>query len=248
MKVQDIYFFLNDKFPLSSAMEYDNPGLLVGDKNATVTKVLVCLDCTLETVEQAVELGAELIVTHHPVIFSPIKNVLKGSVVYELIRNNISVISMHTNLDVLEGGVNTCLCERLELLEVQNYLSSDGFALRKAKVKPISADDFAEFIKEKLGGCVKYVDGGKMIETLLVCGGSGGEFVYDAIENGFDAVVTADIKHHMFLDAQNGAVSLFECGHFNTEDVVTEPLKNLLQAKFPDISFVSTHKSNIKYK
>ncbi len=248
MKVQDIYSFLNDRFPISTAMEYDNPGLLVGDKNATVTKALVCLDCTLETVEKAVKLGAELIVTHHPVIFAPIKNVLKGSLVFELIRNNISVISMHTNLDVLEGGVNTCLCERLELLDVEDYISSEGFALRKAKVKPVSADDFAQFIKDKLGGCVKYVDGGKMIESLLVCGGSGGEFVYDAIENGFDAVVTADIKHHMFLDAQNGAVSLFECGHFNTEDVVTEPLKNLLQAKFPDISFVSDHTSNIQYR
>ncbi len=248
MKVQDIFSFLNDNFPISTAMEYDNPGLLIGDKNADVTKALVTLDCTLETVKDAVELGAELIITHHPVIFAPIKNVLKGSVVYELIRNNISVISMHTNLDVAEGGVNTCLCERLELFDIEYYLSSDGFALRKAKIKPISADDFASFIKEKLGGCVKYVDGGKMIENLLVCGGSGGEFVYDAIEKGFDAVVTADIKHHMFLDAQNGEVSLFECGHFNTEDVVIEPLKNLLQANFPNISFTSTHKTNIKYR
>lgn len=248
MTVNEIFSYLNEKFPTSSAMDFDNVGLLVGDKETRVSKALISLDCTLELVEKAVEIGAELIITHHPVIFNPLKSVLSGSVVFELLKNKISVISMHTNLDMAIGGVNDCLCEQLCLFDVKPYLSSDGFALRSAGCVKITPDAMAEHIKQKLGATVKYVEGKKSIEKLLVCSGSGGEFIYNAIADGFDALISADIKHHEFLDAQNAGISIFDCGHFNTEDVVIEPMKELLKSQFPAVEFIASHISNIKYK
>lgn len=248
MTVNNIFEFLNEKFPVDTACDFDNVGLLVGDVEAQVSSALISLDCTLETVEIAKNNSCQLIITHHPVIFSPLKNVLKGSVVYEIIKNNISVISMHTNLDVCKGGVNSSLCDAIGLEKVEIYPASDGYVLQKGSIKECSADDFAEHLKKSLNTVVKYVDGGNKINNVLVCSGSGGDFIYAAIKGGFDALVTADIKHHHFLDARDNGVSLFECGHFNTEDVVIEPLCDLLKNKFKDIKFITNHKTDIKYK
>lgn len=247
MTVNDIYEFLNDLFPTDTACDFDNVGLLIGDGEQIVSKVLIALDCTLETVELAKKNACELIVTHHPVIFSPLKNLLAESIPAKLLKNGISVISMHTNLDVAEkGGVNTCLCKALGLKNTAIYIANDGYALQYGNILPTSADNFAKHIKKALGGAVKYVDGGKEIEKVLVCSGSGGEFINEAINGGFDALVTADIKHHQFLEAYDNGISLFDGGHFDTEDVVTEPLKELLANKFKDTEFITTHKSNIK--
>lgn len=247
MTVNRIFEFLNEKFPVSTACDFDNVGLLVGNGDSVVKKVLITLDCTLETVSKAIDNNCELIITHHPIIFSPLKKVLKGNVVYELIRNDISVISMHTNLDVGLGGVNSSLCDVIGLENVELFPASDGYILQKGEINECSAEKFAEHLKKSLKTVVKYVDGGKKIQKVLVCSGSGGEFIYDAIKGRFDALVTADIKHHQFLDAKDNGVSLFECGHFNTEDVVIEPLCNLLKTEFCDIQFITTHTTNIKY-
>ena len=248
MTVKDIFEYLNHLYPVSTACDFDNPGLLVGDGNDVVTKALIALDCTFETVNAAKNEGCQLIITHHPVIFSGIKNVVAGSLVYELIKNGISVISMHTNLDIGDGGVNDCLCNELELKDITPYTAMDGYLLKYGTIPYVSADLFAESIKQKLGGRVKYIDGGRPIEKGLVCSGSGGDFIEDAINGNFDALVTADIKHHHFLMARDNEVSLFDAGHFETEDICIEPLKNNLQTKFADIDFLSYHNTNIKYK
>lgn len=248
MTVNKIFEFLNEKFPVNTACDFDNVGLLVGNGEAQVLNALISLDCTKETVEIAKNNSCELIITHHPVIFSPLKNVLKGSIVYELIENNISVISMHTNLDVGMGGVNSSLCNAIGLENIEFYTANDGYILQKGSIKECSADDLAEHLKKSLNTVVKYVDGGKKIKNVLVCSGSGGDFIYEAINGGFQALVTSDIKHHHFLDAKDNGVSLFECGHFNTEDVVIEPLCELLKNEFKDVKFITTHKTNIKYK
>lgn len=247
MKVKDILAFLDQKFPVDTACDFDNVGLLIGDGEQNVSKVLLVLDCTIDAVNQAAKSGCELIITHHPVIFNPLKNILKGSIPYEVVQNGLSVISMHTNLDIGEGGVNDSLCDMLSPLAVETVIASDGYALKKCKVEPISADSFAEKLKAKLGGMVKYSDSGKMIENVLVCSGSGGNFVNEAGGFGCDALVTADVKHNQFLDASLLGVALFDAGHFNTEDIVIEPLKALLQSEFSDIEFITNHESQIKY-
>ncbi len=248
MTVKQIFGFLDSKFPISTACDFDNVGILVGDSNANVNKALLSLDCTLDTVKKAVDSKCQLIITHHPVIFSPIKSVLKGSIVYELVRNNIAVISMHTNLDIGLGGVNTCLCDIIGLQNTEMYTAQDGYTLQKGEIADCSAESFAKLLKDKLNTVVKYVDGGKVIKNVLVCSGSGGEFINDAVYGGFDALVTADVKHHQFLEACDSKVSLFDCGHYNTEDIVIEPLCDLLSEEFREIEFITTHKTDIKYK
>lgn len=247
MTVNSIFKYLNSLFPTDTACDFDNVGLLIGDRDAKVTKVLIALDCTDYVVETAIKNSCELIITHHPIIFSPLKSILSNSIQYKIIKNNISVISMHTNLDIAENsGVNTCLCNALGLENQKLHIASNGYALRFGTVSPTSADNFAKLIKSKLGGSVKYIDGGKEIKSVLVCSGSGGDFIYEAINGGFDALVTADIKHHHFLDAKYSGVSLFDGGHFDTEDVVIEPLKELLKKESNNTEFITTHHSDIK--
>ncbi len=248
MKVKNIYEFLASSFPPDTACDFDNVGLLIGDGEAEVKKALVSLDCNKKTVDEAKSKECNLIITHHPVIFSPLKNVLVGSIAFELIKAGISVISMHTNLDIAEnGGVNACLCRALDIKNTKTLMASDGYTLMQGEIAPTNAESFAKQIKKRLGGSVKFTDGGKNIENVLVCSGSGGEFIAEAIKNGFDALVTADIKHHQFLEAADNCISLFDAGHFNTEDIVIEPLRQMLADKFKTTEFITTHETEIKY-
>ena len=247
MTVNDILEFLNQKFPIDTACDFDNVGLLIGDKDQTVTKAIIALDCTMSAINEAIANDCELIITHHPVIFNPLKNILKGSIPHTVVRNNLSVISMHTNLDVGDGGVNDNLCKVLEPIMTEKVVANDGYLLKKCAVSPISADDLAQKLKTSLGGCVKYTDNGKTLENILVCSGSGGNFIYEVKDFDCDALLTADVKHNQFLDAELLGVSLFDAGHFDTEDIVIEPLKDLLQTEFTDIEFITNHNSAIKY-
>ena len=246
MKVTDIFEFLNRLYPTDTACDFDNVGILVGDPEKEVKKVLVCLDLNNETLDYAIKNGCDTVITHHPVIFSPLKNVLSGSIVFELIKNGISVISMHTNLDIAQNGVSEELCKVLDSKDISSVIASDGFILKSGVISPIDADALAEQIKEKLGGNVKYVDGGKPIRNILVCSGSGGEFIFDAIKLGFDALITSEIKHHQFLAAADNNISVFDAGHFGTEDIIVEPLKELLSKEFESIEFFTYHSNRIK--
>lgn len=246
MTVREIYNYLDSLYPVNTACDFDNVGLLVGDPDTKVNKALVTLDCTEIALKSAIENGCQLIITHHPVIFEPLKNVLKGCVVYELINNGISVISMHTNLDIANGGVNDLLCKTIGLSDISSVIASDGFWLKSGIVSPITAEKFAERLKTNLGGNIRFADGGKPINNVLVCSGSGGEFVFDAINGGYDAIVTSEIKHHQFIVAAENGISAFDAGHFPTEDVVIEPLKQVLKAEFPEIEFLCEHTNLIK--
>lgn len=248
MTVQNIFDFLNEKFPTETACDFDNVGLLVGDPHTEVKKAVVALDCTTSAVNTAVNKGAQLIITHHPIIFNPLKQVLAGSAVYEVIKSGISVISMHTNLDVGIGGVNDCLSSALTLNNVTKVAAEDGYLLNVGELtSPLYPDDLAVYIKAKLGGAVKYLGADKEIKRILLCSGSGGSYVGEVLRQDCDALITADIKHNQFLDARRLGVSLFDAGHFDTEDVVTEPLKRLLEHHFPDIAFIADRSSEIKH-
>lgn len=247
MTVQNIFDFLNKLYPVSTACSFDNPGFLVGDGEKEVKKAVISLDCTFDTVRFASENGADLIITHHPVIFSPLKKVKSGSIVFELIKNGISVISMHTNLDIAEGGVNDTLCEVLELSGVENQIMSDNYALNFGFVNSLSAEAFAKMVKEKLGGVVKFVDGKKPINKVFVCSGSGASYLNEVAMLGADAFLTADIKHNLFLEAKDMGISLFDAGHFNTEDVVVEKLNKVLSQEFNGTEFLEYHHSDIEF-
>ena len=245
MTVKDIFEFLNKHFPTDTACDFDNVGILVGDENATVTKTLIALDCTSDVIEQAVKNGCNLIITHHPVIFHPLKNVLKGSIVHKLIENGLSVICMHTNLDIAQNGVTDVLCDSLSPKTKEFVTAEDGYTLIKCEISPVSSEVLANKLKNSLGGTVKYAPTERPIKTVLFCSGSGGNFVEDAHSLNCDALITADVKHSHFLWALENSIALFDAGHFNTEDVIVEPLKEMLSREFKG-EFLTTHISKIK--
>ena len=248
MIVYEIYDFLDEKYDFSSALPYDNVGLLVGDGREKVTGVLVCLDLTDEAITEAVKKGANLIVTHHPVIFDPLKTVTEQSLVYRLIRNGISVISAHTNLDQADGGVNDALAETLGLTNIEKIADGEGFMYRIGELdEPVSSEELAKLVGEKLNLPVKYVGSAAFIKRVAVCGGSGGSMLADVLGAGVDAFVTADVKHNVFMDAHAAGITLIDAGHFNTEDVITDLLCDALKEAFSDIDISSYHFSPIKY-
>ncbi len=244
--VNNIFEYLNSKYPCDTALDYDNPGFLVGDGKTVVTKAVVCLDCDINAVNYANEIGAKLIVTHHPVIFGGIKSVTAGTVVYEAIKSGISIISMHTNLDIATGGVTERLCEAIGLNNVKEFVAHDGFLIREAVCPINDADALASHIKQSLGGAVRYADSGRPINRVLVCSGSGSDFVADVITDDFDALIAADIKHNVFIDAVNSGVSVFDAGHYQSENVIVKPLCNELSDAFCEVEFTTFNNEKIK--
>ena len=245
--VFDLYSAIDQFAPFSLSMDFDNTGILVGDRHQPVSKVLLALDCTMDVVNYAKEIGTQLIITHHPVIFHPIKRVNEDSVVYHLIRSQIAVISAHTNLDIAEGGVNDVLAQAvglqnisgLELLDpaAQSYLGRIGTLSNS-----ISASEFAALVKESLHArSVKFADAGNKIQKVALCSGSGADCLERALAVGADALLTSEVKQHEYLNAAAAGISIFDAGHFDTEDIVIETLKEKLAGIFPDITFFTTH-------
>ncbi|MBE6732645.1 MAG: Nif3-like dinuclear metal center hexameric protein [Ruminococcaceae bacterium] len=246
MKVKSVYDYLCEKFPLDTALDFDNVGLLVGSHDFEVSGIVVTLDCEIDTVRFAVKNGCNLIITHHPVIFNGIKNVLAGSVVYELIKNGISVISMHTNMDFATGGVNDAFCKIMGFNDIEIITASDGVQLRKCKISPTAPQMLATKLKAVLGDVVRYTECSSLIESLLICTGSGGNYLNDTILNQCQALITADVKHNIFIDSINQGICVFDAGHFATEDVIVKPLSEMLMKKFYSLKLLPYHSSKIK--
>lgn len=250
--VTHIYDAIDRLAPFWLTMDFDNTGVLVGDRNREVSCALLALDCTPAVVEQAKQLGAQLIVTHHPVIFHPLKRVNEDAVVYQLIRSDIAVISAHTNLDIAQGGVNDALasaiglrdCRGLELLNEQTgaWLGRIG-----TLPEPLFPEAFAAHVKSCLNAAsVKFAAAPRAIHTVALCSGSGADCLDAAISAGADALLTSEVKQHEYLAAAAAGISIFDAGHFDTEDIVIEPLRDYLAKEIPDVHFFTTHRSAIQ--
>ena len=232
--VAEIAAYLGEEIPLSLKEDYDNVGLLCGFPEREVSRVLVALDVTLETIREARELGAELIVSHHPVIFTPMKSILydtpEGRRVIELLRGELSAICMHTNLDALEGGVNTALAHALGG-EVTKMLPM-GCVCRLREETDLPA--FLALAENALNARdMRFYDAGRPVARLALCGGAGGDILYEAARLGCDTVLTGEIKHHQWIDGAELGLNLIEGGHFATENPVTPVLAGLLRRKYP---------------
>lgn len=238
-KVCDIYDFLNSLAPVTLKMDFDNVGLLVGDADAEVKSVLLALDITDAVIDEAVKLDAGLIVSHHPVIFEPMKSIVptdhQGRKVISLIRNGISAICMHTNLDIAEGGVNDALASALGG-RVTGFLEPCGRICELPR--EIELNDFLFVCKEKLScGGIRYHSAGRPVKKLAVLGGSGASSLALAAKSGCDTFVTSDIKYNHFLEAAELGINLIDADHFCTENVIIPVLHDKLTARFPDIRF-----------
>ena len=230
MTVKDVYDFLDFIAPFETQCEWDNCGLSVGSMDKEVNKIYLALDVTSQVIEDAKAFGADLVVTHHPLIFNPVTAVKESSVLYKAVASGMSFLSSHTCLDKALGGVNDCLAR---VLGIKNIKTShiDG-CLKIGEVNEILPSDFAENLKNTLGGGVAFTDCGKPIKKIAFCSGGGGDFITAASELGADALLTGEAKHHEFLASGEMGVSLFAAGHYETERVVLPYLKRLLGMKF----------------
>ena len=246
--VQQIYEEMQRIAPLALAESWDNPGLLV-DCGGEVSRVLVTLDITPEVVEEATAGGCELIVSHHPVIFSPLKKLTPRDVSFQLVQKGISAICMHTNLDAAEGGVNEVLAGIFGMRDWEVFADGCG---RVGEVDPITVPELARKAQAVLGGrCnrprsgpavqVKFADTGRTVKRLAVISGAGGSLFAEAIAEGADCLLTGEANHHAAIDAVRLGLSLVAAGHYATEFPVTAAVAAALRTALPELEvLVST--------
>lgn len=246
--VIEVTKYLDGRVPFSTKLDFDNVGLLAGEPEKQVSRVLCALDITDAVIEEAVEIGAELIVSHHPLIFNALKSVrgddLVGRKIIALAKSGIAAICMHTNLDAAAGGVNDVLIQALGVQKAQP-LGGEGAMSRIGKLAaPIDFDAFLSSTKAALNANgLRYIDSGRKISVVGCCGGSGGDFLELALDAGCDVYVTADVRHDRFLAAQEYGISLIDGGHFSTENVVVPVFRNLLLEGFPELDVIVSERS-----
>lgn len=244
--VQTVLDFIETLAPRELKMDWDNVGLNCGSRSTAVHKILVALDPFEHVCQEAVELGADLLVTHHPLIFRPIPMVTDDAAItrgiMNLCRHGISHICAHTNLDCAEGGVNDVLAQVLGLQNVEK-IGAYGGMMRCGQVETQSVGAFLAHVKDKLH-CpgLRYCDGGKPVQKVAVGGGSCSDGLSDVICAGCDTFVTADVKYNGFWDAQEQGVTLIDAGHFYTENPVCAVLAQKIRERFPDVEVVLSQK------
>ncbi len=212
--IADIYDLIDQHAPFESAFSWDNVGLISGDMSDAVNKVLLSLDLTNSAIDKAIAIGADLIITHHPAIFSPVKTLTHSMPILRAYKEGIAVISAHTNFDLADNGVNDCLCK----LVGGKVLQNDCPDYRVLEIKKSNAAAVASTIKERLlCDTVRYTKTGRQIERLLVIGGSGGDFIATAKSIGCDGILTGEVKHSHHIEAMQNDIVILEAGHYYTE-------------------------------
>lgn len=239
--------------PRTLAADWDNVGLLAGRADREVRKILVSLDITEAVAEEAESMGADLIVSHHPLIFHPAKSVTDrdptGRLLLRLIEAGLSAVCMHTNLDAARGGVNDALAAAIGLEEAAP-VSEGGIERVGTLPEALALPAFLDRVKAALApNGMRYADGGRPIQKVAVGGGACGDFLWETAATGCDAFVTADLKYNHFLDAQALGLTVIDAGHFPTEDVVCPVLVRYLGKRFPgvEIKKSSSHREAIQY-
>lgn len=248
VKVQQVLEILEQIAPPELACSWDNVGLLV-DAGRPVTSIMTALDITADVVRDAAESGCELIVSHHPVIFDPLRRVTAEDVPAMLLQNSISAICMHTNLDAAAGGVNEVLAGIFGMQDPEPFAEGCG---RVGSIEPITVPQLARKAQQELAArCnapdagpavqVKFADTGKPVRRLAVISGAGGSLFEEALAVGADCLLTGEANHHHACDAKRLGLSLIAAGHYATEFPVTAAVAEKLRAALPGVEvLVST--------
>lgn len=248
VKVQQVLEILEQIAPPELACSWDNVGLLV-DAGRPVTSIMTALDITADVVRDAAESGCELIVSHHPVIFDPLRCVTAEDVPAMLLQNGISAICMHTNLDAAAGGVNEVLAGIFGMQDPEPFAGGCGWV---GSIEPITVPQLARKAQQELAArCnapdagpavqVKFADTGKPVQRLAVISGAGGSLFAEALAVGADCLLTGEANHHHACDAKRLGLSLIAAGHYATEFPVTAAVAEKLRAALPGVEvLVST--------
>lgn len=249
MRIKDITDYLESIAPLHLQESYDNAGLMTGDSEEEVKGILVCLDSTPEVVDEAIEKGCNLIIAHHPIIFSGLKQLTGADyiqrTVIKAIRANVAIYAIHTNLDnVLSRGVNGRIAERLGLQDIRPLAPlkySDNPDLGAGVIgtldEAMPEADFLAYLKKTMK--VEVVRHTALLDaevkTVAICGGSGSFLLGEAIAGRADVFVTGDFKYHQFFDA-NGKIVIADIGHFESEQFTVDLICDLITEKFPNFA------------
>lgn len=241
MLLNDFLFAMERIAPRELALEYDNPGLIVGTKNTEVKRVLVALDCTVPVVREAKELGCDLVLTHHPLLFRAVKHITPEdpvtAPVYELIANGIGMFAAHTNLDAAEGGVNTTLCRLLGIMNEKPVPPEDICRVGELEA-PMSFSAFAGRVCRVLDTHIRAAGPEREVKRIMVCGGSGGSEYPLAKEYGADVLVTGECKHSEAIEAVCAGINVIAAGHYETESIVLPPLIKRLKTLTEGVEYL----------
>ena len=247
-KVKDIIEAMESLAPSFLKEDFDNVGLMVGDRNKNVKKILLALDCTIKVIEEAKENNVDMIITHHPLIFMKPRSIttdtLQGKKIIELIKNDISLYSSHTNLDSAENGLNSTIVFMLgyktsELLEVNKSDSKAGLGRLITLEKPISLQELTEKIKATFkADNLRVVKGNDTINKIAVINGSGQSFIAKAVSRGADCIITGDTTYHFASDYKEMGINIIDVGHFASEQIVFFNVMSSIVEKFDDIEFL----------
>lgn len=246
--VAEIRDYFDKIAPYYTKLDFDNVGMLVGFCDREVTRAVTALDITEDVIEEAALSGAQLIVSHHPLIFEPLKKVTdddtKGKKIIRLIESGMSAICLHTNLDTAEGGVNDALMTALGG-EVTGLVDTHGrhpdgtpYGISRFGRLPAPTPfyDFLQSVKTRLStNGLRYHFSGRPVYKIACCGGAGAEYMQKAFEAGCDTYVTSDIKYDHFLWAKEFGLNLIDADHFCTENVVIPVIVDALNNEFPEI-------------
>lgn len=258
MKIEELTSILEDWAPLSYQEGYDNAGLIVGDPSKEISGVLIALDSTENVIEEAVQKGANVVIAHHPILFSGLKK-LNGSnyverTIIKAIKNDIAIYAAHTNLDAVSTGVNSKICEKLGLNDVKILKESKnnsnvGSGMIGTLNEPKDEMELLKFIKKEFkAGSLRYTSLlNKKVLKVAVCGGSGSFLLNDAIQAEADVFVTSDFKYHQYFDAEN-KILIADIGHYEaeicTQELIYDYLSKIISTFTLHFSEVNTNPIN----
>lgn len=246
MRAIDIVRPIEEFAPVDQQEKWDNCGFCIGDKYASVTRALVALDCTEAVIDEAIECGADLVITHHPLIFSGVKQIgphnIRGRIIMKAIKHGIAVYAAHTNMDKAAGGVSSLMADKLGL-EQREPLTAENFGIVGNLQRPLNAKELVELVKNSFGGCIVRTSAPleEKIERVAVCGGSGRAFIADAMLKGAQVYITGDITYHEF-ETEKGFM-VMDIGHYSSEYDIVHVFAKILSKNFPNFA-VSISKRN----
>lgn len=250
IKVNNIIKEMELLAPTYLKEDFDNVGLMVGDKNKEVKKVLLALDCTLKVIEEAKKENVDLIITHHPLIFkrpsSITTDTLQGKKIIELIKNDISLYSSHTNLDSVENGLNDTIVsilgfDNFKILEKNKRDDKAGLGRIVSLNESIQLEDLISKIKKSLNiNNLRVVKGKDKVNKIAIINGSGQDFIGKAVALGADCIITGDTTYHFASDYKEMKISILDVGHFASEQITFFNVMENLKEKFKDVEFITS--------
>ena len=249
MRCEDVIRKLEELSPLSYAEGWDNPGLLAGRKDKEIKRIYIALDATTKTIEEAVRLNADMLLTHHPLIFKGIKKVnsddFVGRRIMTLIQNDICYYAMHTNFDVMgvaDAAADILHLKKREVLEItfEDEIAKEGFGRFGKLPQIMTLDECAAYVKKAFG--IEWVkvfgEVDTEVETAAISPGSGKSMIGAALGKGADVLITGDIDHHDGIDALERGMAVIDAGHFGLEQIFVPYMEEYIKREMADVEVI----------